>query len=205
MAKVKIYGALPSRALRILWMAEEIGLDYEHVPIDFRAGEAKTDAYKAINPIQKIPAIDDDGFVVFESMAINLYLAKKYGPDLWPETLEDQTRCIQWSIWVMAEVEQTMLDYLNHAALWPEDRRDPSIPPAAAEKLQRPLQALETAIGAKPYVLGDRFMMIDLSLASVFMWGRRARFDFSPFPNIDGWLKRATDRPALKRALSMNP
>src|SRR6185437_3394897 len=76
---LKIYGVARSRTFRTLWMAKELGLDYEHVKIDFATGDTRTPAHLALNPNGHVPVIDDDGFVLWESMAINLYLAKKYG------------------------------------------------------------------------------------------------------------------------------
>src|SRR5205085_12420880 len=79
---LKIYGVARSRAfarVRTLWMAKELGLDYEHVKVDFATGETRTPVHLALNPNGYVPVIDDNGFVLWESMAINLYLAKKYG------------------------------------------------------------------------------------------------------------------------------
>lgn len=78
---LKIYGVARSRTFRTLWMAKELGLDYEHLTVDFATGETRTPAHLALNPNGHIPVIDDDGFVLWESMAINLYLAKKYSAD----------------------------------------------------------------------------------------------------------------------------
>ena len=75
---LKIYGIPRSRAFRTLWMAKELGLDYENVATDMGKGETRTPEFLAINPNGHIPAIDDDGFVLWESIAINLYLAKKH-------------------------------------------------------------------------------------------------------------------------------
>ena len=99
-----VYGQTQSRAQRALWMAEELGIEYQHVPTRF-ADEAKLPVYLRVNPNGRIPAIDDDGFLVWESMAINLYLAKKYGGDLGPKDLQEDAVATQWSFWVMTEVE----------------------------------------------------------------------------------------------------
>ena len=86
---LKIYGVARSRAFRTLWMAKELGLDYEHVKVDFATGETRTPAHLALNPNGQVPVIDDNGFVLWESMAINLNLAKKYGVGtLYPTRLE---------------------------------------------------------------------------------------------------------------------
>ena len=89
---LKIYGVAQSRAYRTLWMAEELGLPYEHVKLSF-TGDTRTPEYLKINPNGHIPAIDEDGFILWESMAINLYLAKKHATGrLYPTRLEDEAR-----------------------------------------------------------------------------------------------------------------
>src|SRR3974377_626447 len=92
MSGLKVYGVPLSRAYRVVWMATELGLCYENLPIHFADGSAKTPEYLAVNPNGRIPAIDDNGFKLWESMAINLYLAKKHGSDLSPKTMEDEAQ-----------------------------------------------------------------------------------------------------------------
>ena len=122
---LKIYGVARSRASRVLWMAKELGLDYEHVKVDFATGETRRPEHLALNPNGHIPVIDDDGFVLWESMAINLYLAKKYGAGgLYPARLEDEARAWQWSFWGMTEVERPVLTALFNRAILPEGQRD---------------------------------------------------------------------------------
>ena len=106
---LKIYGHPGSRAARPLWVCRELGLQYEHVPTHFADGGTKSSEFLAINPAGRIPAIDDDGFRLAESMAINIYLAKKHGGELAPKSLEDEARMLQWSFWAMTEVEKSML------------------------------------------------------------------------------------------------
>ena len=76
---LRIYGSARSRGVRTLWMAGELGLDYEHLDYAPRSPETRTPEYLALNPNGRVPTIDDDGFVLSESMAINMYLAKKHG------------------------------------------------------------------------------------------------------------------------------
>src|ERR1700730_4332454 len=78
MARLRIYGTARTRAFRVLWMAEELGLDYEHIPMEPGAAGARQPGYLAINPNGRLPAIDDDGLILWESLAINIYLAKKH-------------------------------------------------------------------------------------------------------------------------------
>ena len=103
---IKLYGIPQSRAARCLWMLEELGAPYENVAVHF-VGDTQKPEFLKINPNGRIPALDDDGLVLFESLAINLHLARKYGghKSLWPESPENQSRSIQWSIWAITEVE----------------------------------------------------------------------------------------------------
>ncbi|MBV8450925.1 MAG: glutathione S-transferase, partial [Deltaproteobacteria bacterium] len=96
---LKIYGTWLSRAARPLWAAEELGLKYEHIPTSFRGG-TRTPEHLKLNPNGRIPVIDDDGMIIWESMAINLYLAQKYGKaPFWPSHAEARAHALQWSFW----------------------------------------------------------------------------------------------------------
>ena len=87
MSGLRIYGIARTRAFRALWMANELGLDYEHLPIEIGAGGARSPEFLAINPNGRLPFIVDNGFVLFESLAITLYLAKKHSNGkLYPRT-----------------------------------------------------------------------------------------------------------------------
>ena len=93
---LKIYGQARSRTFRVLWLCTESGIPFEHDPVTIHIPEAaaKADWYRALNPNARIPTIDDDGFVMWESAAINFYLAKKYSSPLWP-ALSNSAR--QWA------------------------------------------------------------------------------------------------------------
>ena len=204
MAKLKIYGIPRSRAFRTLWMAEELGLEYENIPIDFANDGTRTPEYLAINPNGHVPAIDDDGFILCESMAINLYLAKKYGGgDLYPVLFEDEARTWQWSIWGMTEIERPVLTAMFHRAILPEDKRDAALADDSERQLGRPLMVLDAAVAASPYLLGEHFTVADLNVASILSWARPARIDFSAVPKAADWLKRCAERPAARAARAL--
>src|SRR6202008_300942 len=122
---LKIYGVARSRAFRTLWMAKELGLDYEHIKVDFATGDTRLPEHLVLNPNGHVPVIDDDGFILWESMAINLYLAKRYDRSgLYPPRLEDEARAWQWSFWGMTEVERPLLTALLNRVVYPESGRD---------------------------------------------------------------------------------
>src|ERR1700736_3019746 len=153
---LKIYGVARSRASRVLWMAKELGLDYEHVKVDFATGETRIPAHLARNPNGHVPVIDYDGLILWESMAINLYLAKKYGAGgLYPSRLEDEARAWQWSLWGMTEVERPVLTAMFNRAILPESQRDAVAADAAEKTLAQPLGVLDGVLARTPYLVGE--------------------------------------------------
>jgi glutathione S-transferase len=201
MAKLKIYGVPRSRAFRTLWLAKELGLDYENLMVDFATGETRQQPYLAINPNGHVPAIDDNGFILWESMAINLYLAKKHSlGTLYPIGLEDEARCWQWSLWGMTEIERNVLTAMFNRAIYPEDKRDAAAADQAERDLQHPLGVLDGAVSNTGYLVGGDFTVADLNVASILSWARLARIDFTPFPKAADWLSRCALRPAAKEA-----
>lgn len=194
-----IYGQSGSRAIRALWMAEELGIDYQHVPTRF-ADESKAPEYLKINPNGRVPAIDDDGFVVWESMAVNLYLAKKYGKELAPKDLQEDARATQWSFWVMTEVEKTLLQALFHTlGLFGADK-DPAKAAACIAELAPAFGVLNAELEGKQYLMGGRFTVADLNVASVLSFTRMVGENLSKWPALQAWFERCSGREAFARA-----
>jgi glutathione S-transferase len=201
---LKIYGVARSRTARVLWMTKELGLDYEHVKVDFATGETRRPEHLRLNPNGHIPVIDDDGFILWESMAINLYLAKKYDRSgLYPARLGDEARALQWSLWGMTEVERPLLTALLNRAVYPESERDAGAADEAEKNLAQPLGVLDAALGRSAYLLGGQFTVADLNVASILAWARPAQIDVSVFPRVAEWLKNCAERPAARAVRQM--
>ncbi len=193
-----IYGPPMSRAMRTLWMAHELGLEFQH-EYGFREDAlVPTEDLVASNPMGQVPAIDDDGFALSESMAINIYLAKKHGK-LAPRTPEDEAKTLRWSFWVMTAVEVTLLDVLLNARGLRGREKDPEAAEAGIDVLQKPFNVLNDALADRDYLLGDAFTVADLNVASVFAWARAAGIDFAAQPQLDRWLGRCLGREAALR------
>lgn len=193
-----IYGISASRAIRTLWAAEELGLDYKHEPVDFSGGSRKPEFLK-INPNGHIPAIDDDGVVIWESLACNLYLARKHGGGLWPDNVADEGRALQWSFWAMTEAEKPLLTLLLKKFM-PEGGPSDAEVAAAREEVVNPLLVLNDALNGRDYLLGGDFTIADLNVASVLLWAMMAGVELSAYPDLAAWLERCAGRPALRRA-----
>ena len=122
---LSIYGVARTRAFRALWAAEELGLAYQHRPIEIGEAGARTPEFLALNPNGRLPVIVDGGFVLSESLAITLYLAKKHGTGtLYPATLEGEAKAWQWSFWAIAEVDRAVNIWSLHAVRLPPAERD---------------------------------------------------------------------------------
>jgi glutathione S-transferase len=182
-------------------MVGELGMPYEHIPIGTRDGGNRAPAYLAVNPNGRVPAIDDGGFVLSESMAINLYLAKTYGGALYPSTPQGEARAWQWSFWAVTEIDKTIIDWALHSTVLPEAERDPKRARAARLELERPLAVLQDTLATAPWLVEDRFTVADLNVASVMY--RALWMDLDDRPQLRDWLRRCWDRPAGRTARAM--
>jgi glutathione S-transferase len=200
MSNLRIYGVARTRAFRALWIAKELGLDYEHIPIDIGDAGARSPEYLAINPNGRLPAIDDGGFGLWESLAITLYLAKKHGR-FYPTTLEGEAKAWQWTLWSLQEVDRGVNIWSLHAVRLPPEDRDPQRRAEALKVLEAPFKVLDGALAGRAYLLGDDFTVADLNVAAVI--SRAIDMDLSATPRIGDWLKRCLERPAAREARAL--
>ncbi|MDY0106651.1 MAG: glutathione S-transferase N-terminal domain-containing protein, partial [Giesbergeria sp.] len=130
-----IYGIAASRAVRPLWAATELGLDFEHVATPYQGGATRTPEFQALNPNGHIPVLVDhrpEGDVVlWESMACTLYVARHHGKgdgsDLAPATPREDAEALRWSFWAVTEVEKDALTVLMHRVAMPAGERKPEL------------------------------------------------------------------------------
>jgi glutathione S-transferase len=201
---IRLYGTSMSRANRCLWVLEELGLSYEHVPVGF-SGESKTADYLHINPNGRVPALEDDGQILWESIAINFYLADKYGSDpFWPRNVELRGQCYKWSLWAVNEIEPRVSAIMLHRVWNPPERRDADIARRSFDDLIGPLRILDQHLSNRQFLLGDRFTLADVNVASI----SRALFltlkmDLSESPVVESWFKKCVGRETYQRVLAM--
>ena len=205
-----IYGVYRSRATRTLWLAGELGIEFKHVPViqarrlpDPLASDAPlntlTPSYLAINPMGTIPCIDDNGMVLYESMAINLYLARKHESALAPADLVEDAQMMQWSFFNATEIEANALKISSTAAegLASTDAGQAVIE-VAARMLRRPFKVLEQHLSGKDYLVGNRFSVADINAAEVVRYAQAHGPLFDANPSVKAWLERCQARPAFK-------
>ena len=196
-----IYGSANSRAVRVIWMAGELGISYEHKDWLPRAPETKTPEFRTLNSNGRVPTIDDDGFVLAESMAINLYLAKKHKSPLYPADAKGEALAMQWSLWETDRLDRQIVDYVRHVKALPEAERKPELAEKAWKEVVPAFDVLESALGKSKYLLGNEFTVADLNVASALF--RALSIDLSKWPRLDAWMKVCWERPAAKKARAM--
>ena len=189
-----------TRDLRVLWTLEESGLPYRLHPLDFAKGELTSPDYMRVHPFGLIPAIDDDGFRLFESAAIVLYLAEKAGK-LLPETAQGRARAAQWAFAAVNTVEPGMAELfsIDHFAAdqsWAVERR-----PELVERNERRIAALDRELATRPYVLGREFGAPDIVLATVLRLVGHTDL-LHAAPHVAAYRERCEARPAWKRVLA---
>lgn len=202
MSSLRIYGIARTRAFRALWIAKEVGVDYEHLPIEIGDAGAKTPEFLAINPNGRLPVIVDGDFVLFESLAITLYLAKKHSPGkLYPGTLEGEAKAWQWTMWALTEVDRGVNIWSLHAVRLPPAERDAAKRDEALKVIAKPFQILDAAVAKQDYLVGSEFTVADLNVAAVI--SRAIEMDLSAVPHLKAWLTRCLCRPAAREALAL--
>jgi glutathione S-transferase len=201
MTKPRLFGISGSRALRAIWGIEEVGIEFEQVPVTY-GPDSKSADYLSVNPNGRIPALIDGDLQLFESMAINLYLAKRYGGALYPASAEDEARAWQWSVWAISEIEPLQMQIVVQKLFTPEDKRNPKVIEGATKGLQRPLKVLDAALADRAWLVGDAFSVADLNVASVMHLMKMIRFTYAEHANVQRWADACYARPALARALA---
>lgn len=203
---LKIYGVARSRAIRTLWMAEELDIPYEHVPVTPGAGPngSRTPEFLAVNPNGHVPAIDDDGTIIVESLAINLHLAHRYGGPLSPKDVSEDGRMTMWGFWAATEVEPHAVQAMYNRIFYPPENRSERDVTAALAALEAPMAVLDSALAAGGgYLVGKRFTVADLNMASVLFYLRVVPDFVAKFPHAKAMYEAAMARPAAQRAFAM--
>jgi glutathione S-transferase len=199
---LKIYGAAHSRAFRVIWLANEINVPYQHIPVTFGVPDAqcKEPWFLALNPNGRLPVIDDDGFVMWESAAINLYLAEKYKGSLYPSSPQERGRMLQWTFFVSNHVEPPLLTLFRNRVFYPPEQRNAALADTAEKELRQSLVILEQELARKPFFGGPQWGMADFMVACVLYVLTRLNLDLTAYPKLDAWLIASINRPAAQTA-----
>lgn len=202
---ITLYGVYRSRATRPLWVLLETGTPFTHVPViqayrlpDPAAPEAQINTTSAdflkINPQGQIPAMQDGDLILTESLAIALYLARRYGGALGPQDDAEAALMEQWALFAATAVEGPALEILQA----PAGAMGEGIIAVAAEKLRRPLTRLNTHLKGRDWLLGDRFTVADINTAECLRYAQGHGALIDEFPEVVRWLTAAQARPSFQ-------
>ncbi len=201
-----LYGVTRSRGSRNIWLAAELGITLTQVPViqgyrlpDPAAPDAPLNttspAFLAISPAGAIPVLEDDGFVLAESLAINLYLARKHGGPLAPADAQEDALMQQWALYGMTSVETQTLPILYAFA---EGRGDSAEVAAHAAALVRPLRLLDAHLAAQGHMVGGRFTVADINMAEILRYAQPHPTLIAGYRALADWLAACQTRPAFQ-------
>jgi len=196
---IQFYGAPMSSSGRTHWMLEEVGVPFEYHRVNTRDRTSYSPAFLAVSPGGKVPAIDDDGFCLAESIAINFYLAEKYKPELLGEGARERALAHQWSLWALTNLQPELLTVMSHSALLPESDRNPKTLESARAAATPLIGLLDRALGKDEYLIGGRFSVADVNAGSVVNIAKFIGL-LAAAPAASAWLERLRARPAFQRA-----
>ncbi|MFN7953663.1 MAG: glutathione S-transferase family protein [bacterium] len=202
---IRIYGSPRSSAGRCYWLLEELALPYQRQPLDMRAKQHKSEAYLALNPSGKVPCLVDGEFVIWESMAINGYLVDKHASPLRGDTAEARGLVSQWSYWAILDLQRPLIEMFIQLVFVPEAKRDHDLIEKSRAALPPLLAILERHLSSRDFMVGDRFTLGDLHVASVANLTGAVQYDLADHPAIRRWLERCKERPAFQRFAALDP
>ena len=203
---MKLYGTPPTRAIRVLWLVNELGLDCEVVTVDFRKGEHLEPEFLALNPAAKVPVLVDGDVVLTESMAIPLYLAEKCPEKgLIPKDLKERAQMYRWLFFLSNEIEAPLWRIARHTSIYPEAKRIPAEVELAKTDARVMVAVLEKHMEGRQYLVGGRLSVADMMAAYTLDWAGRVQL-LTEAPNlrefVDKMYARETAPPTIAEAFA---
>jgi glutathione S-transferase len=196
---ITLYGSPRSSAGRCIWALEEAGVEFTQKEVDMRNKEHKSTDFLKINPMGKVPAMVDGNIVLFESMAINYYIADTYKKELLGTNALEKGLSMQWSFWATSELQPPIIEVFIQKTFVPEDKRDKNIIEKNLNKLPELLTVLNDSLTDKKYLAGDQFTIGDINTASVVTICPMMGVDLGAYPNIKNWLGAISERSAFQK------
>lgn len=199
---MKIYGALLSRAGRTNWTAHECGVDVEQVHVATRVPVTEKPAdFIAIHSAGTMPVFQDDEFVMTESWAIDLYLARKYQPDLMGSDLEEEGKVYQWTLYAATDLEKAAHECINNSGFDEAHPLDEEKFEEAEKRFRHVLATVDHALQGREYLVGNTFTLADLHVACLIAFPVLSSIPRDDYENIEPWLQKCIRRPAFARSL----
>ena len=203
--KIKLWGSGTARTLRPIWIAEELGLDYDLVSFGPRTGETLTEEFTELNPKQKIPLLQHGSFFLTESLAICRYLQNTFpSNNLYiPEKLSDIAKEDEWSSFIYGEIDETTLYVMRrHYDLKEIYGDSPVVVEACREYLLRQFKVIENHLSNNKTILNGGFGLVDIFLITCLDWA--IFYEFKLTENLSLYRESIIKREAYKKAMKIN-
>lgn len=192
---MKLYEFGPTRALRVRWVLQELGVDFEPVQVNLRAGEHRRPEFLAINPAGKLPALVDGDVVLAESVAIALYLAEKHpAGGLLPAELAARAQVYRWLLFAATELEQPLWRISRHTFLYPKELRRAEEIPLAGKDFETMAAVLEQHMAGRGFIVGNAVSVADLVTAYTLDWADAVGL-LEGFPTLTAYMECMYQRP----------
>jgi glutathione S-transferase len=198
---MKLYFAPITRATRPRWILEELGVPYETQVVDMMKGEHRMPSYMKVHPLGRVPALEDNGFIMFESAAIVMQLADRYPEKgLAPAVgTNERAEYYQWILCAMTELEPPLVTILMHTRLLPEAQRSPAAIEEASKRFKGVAKVFEERLKGRQYIVGDTFTAADIVVGGVCFLATLVN-QIGDQPVLQQYFKNLMERPAAKKA-----
>lgn len=197
---MKLYGhPYSAAARRVQVLCEECAIPYTYQTVDLMKGEQYTPAYLALNPNAKVPVIDDDGFVLWESQAIMRYLCDKHKAQTWyPAEPKARAQTESWLDWNQTRLgpEASKIMFNTHFA---GDKGNPQAIEDAKTWLAKILPMMDGELSKRKYLCGDQPTLADLAAATNIAYLEACKYDLSAYPAVTKWYGTIKNRPSFAK------
>jgi glutathione S-transferase len=188
-----------SNVIPVMWTVGELGLEHLRHNIGGSFGGDDTETYHQLNPNRLIPTIDDNGFVLWESLAITRYLCRQYAMgSLWPEDPQQAALGDQWMDWCKSNISPNVMEVFRNLVRTPAQQQDAAAISRCNQAANRHLLVLEAHLQNRDYLLGDSLSIGDIPLGSIIYKYYNLDIERPVLPAIEAWYVRLCARPAYQ-------
>jgi glutathione S-transferase len=192
---MKLYEFAPTRSIRVRWVLQELGVEFEAISINMQAGEHRTPDFLTINPTGKLPVLIDGEHIITESVAIALYLGEKYPEsNLVPTDLLLRAQLYRWLLFTATELEQPLWRIARHTFIYPEELRLPAEIPLARQDFTSMAIVLKNHLLDRQFLVGEHVTVADFVLAYTLDWANEVQL-LAIFPTLVDYMERMYKRP----------
>jgi glutathione S-transferase len=192
---MQLYEFAPTRSIRVRWVLQELGVDFEAVTVNLAAGEHRHPEFLKLNPAGKVPVLVDDDLVLTESVAILLYLAEKYPhKELLPTDIKQRSQVYRWLLFTATELEQPLWRIARHTSLYPQHLRLTAEVSLARQDFTDMVVVMEEHMQGGKFIVGNTVTIADFVCAYTLDWANEVQL-LDGCPQLLQYMERMYARP----------